>query len=563
MILDAQTLPDGTELFGDICIVGSGPAGLSLAARLAHSGHSALLVEAGGIKRRGRDQELYRGEVADPGLRHASLHRYRERHLGGTSAIWGGRCIPFDPIDFAQRDYVPESGWPFAIETLDASYREALDYCEAGAWEYQAARALPSDPRSLIPGLSSDDFITDAVERFSRPTDFSRRFGGLLKTSRSIQVLLNANVVDILTDHDGRVVEGLDIRTFAPGRLTARAGLFVLAAGGLETTRLLLNGCIARRGGGGRRGLGNQGGALGRFYMSHLRGTIGTLTLDGAPDQVAHGYGTSPDGIYCRRILRLSEAAQRREGILNSLFRLHHPPIVDPTHRNGILSAVFLVKNTLLPEYRPLLRDQAVTPGLIARHIRNLIIDAPAVTAFGADWLRRRTLASRKLPSVALRARNNAYRLEFQSEQAPNRASCVTLSDATDAFGLRRLRVDWRTTDLDVATVIRAYELLGDAVARSGAGTLRFDRESIAAEILLEGPIGGHHLGTTRMAAQPADGVVDPDCRVFGTANLYVAGGSVFPTSGQANPTLTIVALAIRLADHLAGLARGTLSKSA
>jgi choline dehydrogenase-like flavoprotein len=173
------------------------------------------------------------------------------------------------------------------------------------------------------------------------------------------------------------------------------------------------------------------------------------------------------------------------------------------------------------------------------------------IAAFGAHWLRRRTFAQRKLPFVVLPSRNGCYPLDVNAEQVPHPESRVSLSDQLDANGVPRLRVDWRLAAQDVDSLVRTMHIVRQAFVRSGCARLEFDDASLPDAIRAATPVGGHHLGTTRMSESPRDGVVDARCAVHGMANLYVAGGAVFPTCGHANPTLTIVALAIRLADHL------------
>jgi choline dehydrogenase-like flavoprotein len=538
-------VPVGTELHGDLCIVGAGAAGITLALELAGTGASILLIESGGISTSAKVQSLYRGEVVDP-LTHSALHHYRVRRLGGSTTIWGGRCVPFDPIDFAPRPYVPGSGWPIDRADLVPYYIRANAYCEAGAFAYSVPEALPGRPRELIPGLRGRIVRTDSIERFSRPTDFGTRYRAALATAPNLRLLLHANCVQIALDPAGRVVDHLVIATFRPSRLTVRAHQVVLAAGGLETTRLLLASNDVMR-----DGIGNHSDMLGRNYMCHLAGTIGTLELFGAPQAVAVEYERSRDGIYCRRRLTVSEAAQRRLKLLNAVFRLDHPSPWDPGHGHPVLSAMYLVKEFILYEYSRKMRLHRTTPGDLLRHARNIAAHPIALSSFAAMWLRRRTLARRKLPSVVLRSPHNVYCLEFNSEQVPNPASRLTLAQSKDALGMPQLRVDWRCTALDVDSVRRGYLLLQRAFARARVGRLHLDADRLDCAVLAEGAQGGHHLGTTRMSYDPADGVVDPHCRVHGVENLYIAGGSVFVTSSHANPCLTIVALAIRLADHL------------
>jgi choline dehydrogenase-like flavoprotein len=212
---------------------------------------------------------------------------------------------------------------------------------------------------------------------------------------------------------------------------------------------------------------------------------------------------------------------------------------------------MFLVKDLLLYEYSRKLRERAPSLGDRMAHARNVLANPVRLAAFGQDWLRRRILANRKLPSVVLGARSGAYALEFHAEQAPNGESRISLADTRDSLGMRRLRVDWRTTDLDTASLERSYALLASELKRSDVGALIYEPGEASAKALAAGAYGGHHLGGARMTISPREGVVDPDCKVHGIGNLFLASSAVFPTSSQANPSLTILALSLRIAHRL------------
>jgi nucleoside-diphosphate-sugar epimerase/choline dehydrogenase-like flavoprotein len=525
------------EEMADICIVGAGPAGLTLADRLAGQGRRILLIEAGGTEQTDAAQAFYAGEVADPAV-HWPLDRYRVRALGGTSRIWGGRVIPYDPIDFTQRDWVPHSGWPIGVADLAPYYPAALLAAEGGAFDY-----TPSGP--IVPGLDGDSLHT-TVERFSRPTDFWTRYGERLARG-GVRVMSGAAVTAVRLNAGGDHVDHLEVRCGDVLR-RVRAGTYVLAMGGLETTRLLMasNDVLPD-------GIGNAGGWLGRGYMCHLAATFGEVTLSGPPRSIGFDYQRDAEGIYLRRRIALTEAAQRELGVMNFTARLHIPDANDPAHRNTVLSLIFLAAFAVKYEYSRSMREGDRSWPVMARHVGNILRDPLALYCFATGWGVQRYLSRRRIPSIALYARNGRYPLEFQAEQAPNPDSRLTLSTARDAYGMRRLRADWQVTPLDFATIRKSYQLIGRELERTGTGRLTFDDAGLEAAVMKAGAYGGHHSGTTRMAASPADGVVDADCRVFGTDNLYVASGSVLPTSSQANPTLTTLALALRLADHLAG----------
>jgi choline dehydrogenase-like flavoprotein len=548
MLLDATEIDDDAELVCDLCVVGAGAAGLTIAHELAGSGLSVIVIAGGGRRHRARDQALYRGTVIDPS-QHSWADRFRERRYGGTTAIWGGRCLPYDPIDFEARSYVPHSGWPFGRAVLDPYYTRAAVYCEIGAPLFDAALALPDRPASLLPDFDSPAITATSIERFSRPTDFGRLLERRLRAAGTIRVLLDAHCVGLAGTPNGTAIERVRCATFRPSRFAVRARFTVLAAGGLETARLLLAARAAAE-----APLDLASSWLGRGYMGHLNGTVGEIRFARPPEQINYGYELSPDGVYCRRRFWITPAVQRELGLLNIMFRLHHPPINDPAHRQPVLSAMYLVKDLLLYEYSRKMREGRSLANLLG-HVRNVAAQPLALARFGLDWVDRRLLRSRQLPSVALYAPTGRYAIEFHAEQSPDPGSRVSLGNATDRFGMPELVIDWRANALDVDSVQRAYGVLQRAFAATGAGELELDDDATAAAIRRDGAVGGHHLGTARLADTVERGVVDGQCRLFGIHNGFVASGAALPTSSQANPTFTIVALAIRLADHLKRLA--------
>jgi choline dehydrogenase-like flavoprotein len=527
----------------DVCVVGGGAAGLTLANALVGSGLSVLVLEAGGQRPTRGSQDVFRGELVDPAT-HPWLHHFRVRAIGGASRIWGGRCVPYDPIDFDARPWAPGPGWPIALAELDDYYRQAQAAAEAGPFDYDPKTALPGQQAELVAGLDGAVISTN-LERFSRPTNFWRRFGRILAADRDADVLMDAPVLSVRLNPAARAVDHLVLRGPDGQPVTLRARRYVLAAGGLETVRLLLASDDVIPG-----GVGNASGHLGRNYMSHLAATAGQIVFSD-PGGVAFDYARDAEGCYVRRRLVLTADAQRDAQCLNIAFRTHLPNPADPAHRDPILSAMYLVKDLVLYEYSRKLREHQPSARQRLQHLLNVVRDPLALAAFSKRWVEKRILADRKLPSVVLGASNGAYALEFHAEQAPNPDSRLTLSNERDRLGMRRLRVDWRITDLDVESLQRAYAVLAAELVRTGTGVLRYDPLDVAARARAEGAYGGHHIGAARMSASPSDGVVDRDCRVHGLENLYLASAAVFPTSSQANPTLTILALTLRIAARL------------
>ena len=547
MIVNPQHLALDQPWDAAVCIVGAGAAGITLACELDGMGLPVLLLDAGAVaEHEVASQDPYAG--SSEGL-HPAPHFFRRRGFGGTTAIWGGRCVPYDPIDFETRPFVPDSGWPIRYEELARHYPKAMTYCDAGDFEFDARRAFASAGEAIAGMGDSPDLLSGTIERYSLPTDFGKRYRSRLAVSRNVSVLGQAQVLRLQrAPHAGRI-EALQARIGENGPvLTVRARVFILATGGIETPRLLLASDPEGP------GLGNTSDCVGRYYACHIENAIGVLRPARAGS--AFDFETTRDGVYARRKLLFTPEAQRREGLLNMSFRLHYPDVSDAHHRSAVLSAVYLAKRTLIPEYRRILQHGRVdgAPVPLAPHLRNVAVGLPRLAHFGVDWLRRRTLARRKLPYVLVPNADGSYVLEFNAEQTPLRESRIVLTGNLDGFGVPRVHVGWRRAEQDVDSICRAYHLLRKRLHESGAATLTFDDGTLWEQVAASRPLGGHHIGTTRMAAHAKDGVVDGNAAVFDFPNLFIASASVFPTSSHANPTLTIVAMAIRLAAHVRAL---------
>jgi choline dehydrogenase-like flavoprotein len=546
VILSARDFPDGHVLEADVCIVGAGAAGIAMTLELIDSPLEVLLIESGDVDFDQHTQSLYEGAVADQRM-HSQPVRFRQRQFGGSTTIWGGRCMPLDAIDFEAREYVPHSGWPIGLHDLLPYYPKANRVCEAGEFAYTASAAFSKPAPPMIQGFHSDNFSDEGLERFSCPTNFAARYGHKLKAAANVRVLLHANVTNISLNEAADRVDSLTVQTLSGRRLKAKARQFVLATGGLEVPRLLL--ASRER---APNGVGNEHDVVGRYYMCHLAGTIGTVRFNGPTSSVHHGYDISDEGIYCRRRLQVLPAVQRALGLGNFIVRLHHPRIPDPAHKNSILSLLFLARMFIPYEYAKRLHgNDKISASQWLAHIGNVL--ARPFDAFGFAWhmLRDRKLADRKFPSVIVRSRANLYSLDFHAEQEPNPASRIMLDDKADVFGMPRMLIDWHYTQGDVKTVVSALALLKSDLEKSAVGRLEYDPDSVEMEMTRYGAYDGHHIGTARMGSDPRVSVVDENCRVHSVQNLFIASAAVFPTSSQANPTLTIVTLALRLAAHL------------
>jgi choline dehydrogenase-like flavoprotein len=545
MIKNISSIPADHLIQTDICIVGSGAAGIAIALSLAGRGLNITVLESGTDKLDKNTQALYAGIVVDEKL-HSPPDKYRHRRFGGSTAIWGGRCMPFDPIDFEKRDFIPGSGWPITYQDLAPYFPQANQLLEAGQYRYDADDVFGMD-KPLFRGFRSETVLTNNMERFSCPTNVGSRYRRRLELAEDIQVIFGANCTGIRLDSAGSHVTHLDVASLDGKKIRVVAKEIVIATGGIEAARLLLASSDVCK-----TGIGNQNDLVGRFYQCHIAGNLGKLTILGPTSNVRHNYEVSAEGIYCRRRISLTEETQRKIQAGNMVARLHFPKIVDPTHKIGVLSGLFLAKNFISYEYGKRLKDGKATFTTYLKHFKNIILDPIDTFKFLYHWLTKRTLAKRKFPSVILRNKVNQFTLEIHGEQYPNRNSRISLLDEKDALGMPKVKVDWQYMPEDIESVRRTLNVLSEEFSKSGVGTFEFDSEQLEEDLTRFGAYGGHHIGTTKMGVDPESSVVDANCKVHHVDNLYIASSAVFPTSGQANPTLTIVALSLRLADHLA-----------
>ena len=529
-----------------VCIIGAGAAGITLACEFDGCGFPVLLLEAGGLKPDAALIDHYNG-TASP--LHPDLTQYGRMAFGGTTSIWGGRCVPFDPIDFERRDYIANSGWPITYGELARYYPRALEYCDAGRFDFTASGSF----RKLTPTISGFQgghvVLDDCIERYSLPTNFGTRYRKKIERSVNVTALLNARCVKLNKRIGEDRIESIEIVDQAGRRRTIHAERFVLATGGIETARLLL---ISN---GGGDGLGNHNDKVGRYYACHFETRVGKVVPHGAT--VSFKFQKSDDGIYCRRKLLFTAQAQRQHRLLNTALRLHVPDYSDASHGSAVMSTIFLAKSTLIPEYCNILQQNLPSAAVasVTAHVRNIVTGIPQLLQFTSDYLFRLKLATRKLPYTLVSNADGSYPLEVNCEQTPLESNRIRLGSGVDAHGLRHVHAEWRVSDDDVEAAIRSMLLLRETMNRGGSARLILDETTLRERIAASPPLGGHHLGTTRMAATARDGVVDNNCALFEVPNLFVASSAVFPTTGHANPTLTIVALAVRLAAHLKKIA--------
>jgi choline dehydrogenase-like flavoprotein len=552
MFVDANTVASSTTFHADVCVVGAGPAGIVLCLELAQSGLQVLLIESGSTAFDPAAQKLGEATVANP-ARHAPLAHATRRQFGGTSTLWGGRCVPLDPVDFELRDYLPDSGWPISYREMADHYPKACAYAGCGPADFASPSALSGRQTTIVPGLPDGAVTSSSLERWGSPTDFGQRYRQDVARHPRITCLLNATCTSIEFVDNPASVAALGLRAPGGNRLSARGHMYVLAGGGIATTRLLLASNRVHP-----AGIGNASGKLGRFYMGHLSGKIADLRFSTPPERTIFGFERDPLGSYCRKRFVISGKPQADHRLLNCALWLDNPQLADPHHRSGILSLAALALGT--PALGRRLAPEAIVAAAVGEaggfprmpHLLNVMRDLPSVMTFAPAFVYKRYFSPRRVPGFFVRNSRNAYALHYHAEQIPNEQSQIRLGPDADTFGMRLPVIDLQFSNADAESVVRTHQLLDSHLRAHGCGQLLYRFVDPHAAVLAQARDGFHQIGTTRMSGDPRHGVVDANCRVHGLDNLFVSSSSVFPTSGQANPTLSIIALSIRLARHLA-----------
>jgi choline dehydrogenase-like flavoprotein len=501
--------PEG-DVFGkkfDVCISGTGPAGMPLAIKLAEKGHRVLLLEAGGLIFSEASNKVYMG--SNTGLDYFPSNVSRQRYFGGTSNHWGGQCHVLGAGDFEERGHVPHSGWPIKKEDLDPYFAETssiLDIKEINAPDYLQLQGKNKN-------LKKTNFTASSpganIANIYRATNLANKYRCAIEYSENITCVLNANVVDIKLGENTNSVSSLTIKNYSGGSYEARAGYYVLCHGGIENPRTLLNANQQVKG-----GIGNENDLVGRFFMEHPHFNVASALLNHEHPAFTR-YADAKQIDLLTAYYEPTRVFQETKKVLN--FGLRFTP------KKGIgTSPEASSFKTRLKRY--VCESDTLLP---------LVDEAKGRIGCPYDLL-----------------------IKTASEQAPNPASRIKLGKDTDRFGNLRVDVDWRMTELDKHTLKESALELGRIMAQNNLGRVRLSEWIVDPTLSFpdtsQEEVGGfHHMGTTRMAASPEQGVVNENLQVFNTSNLYIGGSSVFSTSGHVNPTFTIVQLSLRLADHL------------
>ena len=518
VIRSAGSVQSDEVVRADVCVIGSGAAGITIARCLDGTDTNVLLLEAGGLRRDcSAEDESFR--VENIGLQPNDEIESRGRWFGGSTNLWFGRIALPDPIDFETRAWVDNSGWPVSLDTLKQWYPVAADILGVRHLDRFDVSTWPSNETTRVFG----EAVTTELRTFfwADAQNMAEAARPILERSRNVVTMTDAAVQEIVLN-DNSVVSAL--RVVGPGGVTFNvvASEFVLAAGGIENPRLLLASTSSHS-----NGVGNEHDTVGRYLMDHPRGEgSGKVGLKGLTDkqrQLMSMLDERSDGPYGTTQLRVvfPQAMQRREELLNHSL---HGYVLSDEHSCAGFASYKRVRERLG------LRRTG-RPLHLLNDLASMSRDAPALAR----------LLVGKAPATQ-------FVVVDQMEQEPDPESRITVNHRDrDRFGLPRVRSDWRVGESTIRSQRRMHEIFRDALAAEG---VPFESRVLDGEDVRILDMK-HPSGTTRMSASPRKGVVDADLRVHGVDNLSIVGSSTFPTAGNFNPTFLIVAMAARLAARL------------
>lgn len=531
MFIESKDLDGFISVDADICITGAGVAGITIARELINSGKNVVILESGNLKPEPDTQSLNKGSKS--GLKYYDLENSRVRAFGGTSHAWHigedpgfVRLRGLDTMDFEKRDWVPYSGWPITKSELDPYYERAHRVFKIGPYRYDAG--YWSDHQNKPEFSFSDKSIQTTIFQFARKDIFYSEYQKDLAKAKNIKVYLNATVQNLNVNEYASHLKSVSA-TFSDGKeITVRADCFILAQGGLENPRILLLSDDHMR-----NGIGNQNDLVGRFFMEHPHLWSGVFY----PSDESIFQNDLLYQIHSAGSLKImgkfifSEELIRQNMILNNAVSIHPSPmqaLKKPARAIRKLTEAISERNmNVLPELKTVIKNS----GIVAY-----------------AGLRKLTNGNRK-KWFDKKYKYHGFLLNMMSEQAPDPESRILLDRKKDRFGQNCLNLNWKLNSSDIRNIRRFQEIFDEQLRKNSLGRIDIDLHDDTIPETIHG--GYHHMGTTRMSDNPKNGVVDRNCKVYGISNLFVAGSSVFPTGGYANPTLTITALSIRLAEHL------------
>jgi choline dehydrogenase-like flavoprotein len=507
MHVDARKLPDNTLIEGDICIIGAGAAGISIALDWMNTPYKVILLEGGGFEYDEQVQELYAGRTT--GQRYYPLKSARLHYFGGTTGHWAGFCSTFDEIDFERRDWVPHSGWPIRRADLDPYYIRAHRNVGLGPYEYDWRFWQKQDPQ-LRSMLKDETVVWNKVWQFSN-TRFGTKYREKIVGSRNIHLFTYANVCNIVANENVSTIREVIAKNHAGKEHRVKAKHYILACCSIQNARILL--ASNRQ---NPKGLGNDHDNVGRYFMEHLEIKSAELWLTKPDPMKLYTFAFGVTKIRCELAIKRNQ--QEKHRILNGTASL--TPLVYAKKEKPMID----IWDTEDPK----------------KNLQQMLSGFREAQTNG-DPTKNENIFK-------------AYQLFTRIEQSPNPDSRVTLEAEQDALGMPRASLHWVLTPLEKYSIRKMYELIGQQIGRTALGRVRLMEylQNEKEESWPEFTGGGwHHMGTTRMSDDPRTGVVDANCKIHGIENLHVAGASCYATAAAPNPTLTLIALSLRLSDRV------------
>lgn len=536
----------------DLCIVGSGPAGIITALEYAklNINKKVLIIEFGAKKKKGKKNKLDDTIINNNPINHHNPYECTNKGLGGTSATWGGRCVNYDEIDFLQRDIIGEEcTWNSTLMyEINSFLIKSAEYFECGKPIFNLNKLPEVKHGRIAEGFKEGIVLDSIIERWSMPTRFWSRYKSEIENLKNITVLEGYCLTYIKKPDSNGLIKEVSIENVKSQEvISIKSKIFVIASGTQESTRILLkNEHLFSN-------LKEVPNSLGHYYQSHLSGKIATVKFYGNPSKTDFGFLKDTDGTYIRRRFQFKTDFLKENNLLNTAIWLDNPLYHDPKHKSGPMSLMYLAMIT--PILGKMLAPAAIASSItkdkvvsIHKHLLNIIKDFPKSIVIPSLIFFKRYLIKRKLPGIFLYSPNNSYALHFHAEQLPVFESKMSLDKKGE-----NLEIDYIISDEDIYSIINLHKVLDTWLRECGCGKLEYwypDGELFSA-IKNMSKDGIHQSGTTRIADSSEKGVVDSNLKVFGTSNLYVCSSSVFPTSGQANPTYLLGAFAARLAMYL------------
>jgi choline dehydrogenase-like flavoprotein len=515
MHIDARQLENNTIIEGDICIIGAGAAGITSALQWKNTPYKIILLEGGGFEYDDKAQDLLGGKTI--GHPYYPNRSSRLNYFGGATMHWGGMCSVFDDIDFEKRDWVANSGWPIQLKDIKPFYPQAHEILDLGVYEWGAEYFLKNDS-SLKPLPLDEKIIWNKMWHFSPPTRFGTKYRKEITEAANIHLYTYAHATEITATENVNAITQVTVKNHAGKTHTVKAKYFVMASCAIQNSRQLL---VSNKQ--APKGLGNDNDLVGRYFMEHPEIQSGELWLN---EVTPLKFYEQPKN-KVRAELAMAPDVQRNLKILNATVSLM--PLQ--------LSKKAMPSVTIYQEQDPRKSmDTFIKYSSLDK--RNFLQRTFSKSIFGS------------------------YGLFTRTEQEPNPNSRVVLSATEkDELGVPRADLNWQLSHLDKKTVFELNKLIGQEVGRAGIGRVKL-KDWLADDSVKDLPEytsgGWHHMGTTRMSDDPKTGVVDADCKVHGIDNLFIASSSCFTTGGAVNPTLTVVAISLRLAAHLKEKIKGS-----